>query len=505
MSENWYYRVFGEEFGPVSLNDLRESATNGTLSSDDEVRPEALTMWIPAKAVRELQDLYEVAVESASTVTGMMNTAAESPAVTDEWYYRFSDTPETEVGPLPFDGIIELAKSGRLMADDEVRLGVDSKWRRAGNMGRLVAVLPYQTRRRNPAPLPTDEALEELEATPINAVQDLLDSLPDDAVEDPQTIVMTPRPKQRDTSSAPITEATDRKTSGPKSKSRQVDSKRTNKAAKSEPVDDSCGTAFPGRREVATPRDGLGRPSYEAKGSLSDDLQQDIEDQILETLMAPGPKTTATPAPLTMPMSSSPAALRAVEPIPQDAWATTPHVASSSPASFSRPTPTSRPLAKSYKPVRSGPSLAERFNDPKVIKGIAILVPILLIAAWMKMPESNAGDVEAYQKLDTLFTELRDTRKDDKDGKKLLPVARKLDAAAKEIAASMKKTADADHPARQALLWASQAVPKITRDGLGVEGPSEKEARVNLNRAAECLGLKEAAPTVVADYDNNEP
>ena len=54
MSENWYYRVFGEEFGPVSLNDLRESATNGTLSSDDEVRPEALTMWIPAKAVREL-------------------------------------------------------------------------------------------------------------------------------------------------------------------------------------------------------------------------------------------------------------------------------------------------------------------------------------------------------------------------------------------------------------------------------------------------------------------
>ena len=24
MSENWFYRVFGEEFGPVSLNDLRE-------------------------------------------------------------------------------------------------------------------------------------------------------------------------------------------------------------------------------------------------------------------------------------------------------------------------------------------------------------------------------------------------------------------------------------------------------------------------------------------------
>ncbi len=489
MSENWYYRVFGEEFGPVSLNDLRESATNGTLSSDDEVRPEALTMWIPAKAVRELQDLYEVAVESASTVTGTMNAAAASPAVTDEWYYRFSDNAETEVGPLPFDGIIELAKSGRLMADDEVRLGVDSKWRRAGNMGRLVAVLPYQTRRRNPAPAPTAEAPQEVEATPVNAVQDLLDSLPDEAVEDPQTIVMTPRPKQRDTSPAPMTEATDRKTPGPKSKSRQVDSKRANKVAKPEPVAIETEPA-----------------AAEAEGSLLSDLQQDIEDQILETLMTPGPKTTATPTPLTIPMPSSPAAPRAAVSIPQDAWATTPHVTSPSSASNrSTPTPTSRPPVKSYKPVRSGPSLAERFKDPKVIKGIAILAPMLLIAAWMKMPESNAGDVTAYQRLDSLFTELRNTRKEDKDGKKLLPVARKLDATAKEIAASMKKTADADHPARQALLWASQAVPKITRDGLGVEGPSEKEARVNLNRAAEFLGLKEAAPTIVAEYENNEP
>ena len=24
MSENWFYRAFGEEFGPVTLSDLRE-------------------------------------------------------------------------------------------------------------------------------------------------------------------------------------------------------------------------------------------------------------------------------------------------------------------------------------------------------------------------------------------------------------------------------------------------------------------------------------------------
>lgn len=155
MSEHWFYRVFGEEFGPVSLSDLRESAMNGTLSGDDEVRPEALSMWVPAKAVRELQEYYQDSVESSSTVTSTMNAAAAAPAISDEWYYRMTDDDGVEVGPLTFDALIKLAKSGRLTSDDEVRLGVDSKWRRAGSMGRLVAVLPYQTRRRsNAAPPP---------------------------------------------------------------------------------------------------------------------------------------------------------------------------------------------------------------------------------------------------------------------------------------------------------------------------------------------------------------
>ena len=167
--------------------------------------PESLTIWVPANAVRELQDLYLGPVESASTAA--MNAAAAAPAATDEWYYRFIDKPETEVGPLSFEAIIELAKSGRLMADDEVRLGVDSKWRRAGNMGRLVAVLPYQTRRRNPTPVPKEATLDE---APSNTVQDLLDSLPDEAVdesaEEPQPLeraASVPRAASRGVAAVP--------------------------------------------------------------------------------------------------------------------------------------------------------------------------------------------------------------------------------------------------------------------------------------------------------------
>lgn len=58
----------------------------------------------------------------------------------DQWIYR---SLGQEFGPFSFDILIELAKKGTVTAEDEVKLGVDGKWRRAGSIGRLVAVLPF--------------------------------------------------------------------------------------------------------------------------------------------------------------------------------------------------------------------------------------------------------------------------------------------------------------------------------------------------------------------------
>ena len=244
MSENWFYRVFDEEFGPVSLDDLREFVKNGTLSGNDDVRPEALTIWVPAKAVRELQDLYQEAIESSSSVTSVMNAAAATPAATDEWYYRVVDggDADAEVGPVTFDALVECGKSGRFAADDEVRLGVDGKWRRAGSMGRLVAVLPFQTRRRNVAPVPVPESQADL-------LKEMISALPEVASE---TDSETP--------------AVERKTPRPKSASRE------------ELTSDS-----PRVRTKTRPKS---RPAD--KQSILADLEKDIEDQILEELMKPG-------------------------------------------------------------------------------------------------------------------------------------------------------------------------------------------------------------------------
>ena len=483
MSEKWFYRVFGEEFGPVTFSDLRESAANGTLSGDDEVRPEALTMWVPAKAVRELQDLYQDAVESASTVTSTMNAAAAVPEATDDWYYRIIDGDGAEIGPLTFDAIIELAKSGRLTSDDEVRFGVDNKWRRGGSMGRLVAVLPYQTRRRKLAPAPLPETQADSLKAMIAALPetDSDESLPEVVSEQPVVERKTPRPKPAPRAELSDDPSSDRENSRPKS--RRVDKKSAKAVA------------------------------AEADDAVSASLAQDIEDQILEELMAPSPQvsTTYVGLPMSMP-AASPTNPLPLDSITQDSWATAPRVASTSPSSassFSRstPMPSTRPTAKSFKPVRNGPPMSERFKDPKVLGGIGLLALLLLIVGWFKMPESAAADIEAYQTLNSLFLELQDARKGDATGTKVVPVGKKLETTAKEIAAKMKKTANADHPARQSLLWATQTVPIIVKNNLGGGSPSEKEALSHLTNAAVALGLKEASPStaMVADNNSNEP
>lgn len=61
--------------------------------------------------------------------------------MSDQWYY---DLGGLELGPVSFDELLELARTEQLAADDLLKAGTDGKWRRAGSIGRLAAVLPFQ-------------------------------------------------------------------------------------------------------------------------------------------------------------------------------------------------------------------------------------------------------------------------------------------------------------------------------------------------------------------------
>lgn len=67
------------------------------------------------------------------------------PSVADDWYYNVFGQ---ELGPVPFHDLIELVRAEQISADDQVKLGLQGKWRTVGSIGRLMAVLPYAAKTR---------------------------------------------------------------------------------------------------------------------------------------------------------------------------------------------------------------------------------------------------------------------------------------------------------------------------------------------------------------------
>ncbi len=143
MADQWFYRMFGEDFGPVSFEKLREMADKGTVGADDEVRSEGSDRWMRADSVEGLGlctndgGAVVATADNSDTATDLSTT----PVGLDDWYCKVLDR---EMGPLSFEELVKYAEHENLSADDEVRLGANGKWRRVGSIGRLVAVLPYR-------------------------------------------------------------------------------------------------------------------------------------------------------------------------------------------------------------------------------------------------------------------------------------------------------------------------------------------------------------------------
>ncbi len=143
MADQWFYRMFGEEFGPMPLEKLQELASGGTVQALDLVRAESSSEWVAAATIDELglstserRTPAPVAVKPTSDPE--MST---TQAANDDWYCQLGGQ---ELGPLSFDELLKYAEHEQLGADDQVKLGPKGKWRRVGSIGRLMAALPYQ-------------------------------------------------------------------------------------------------------------------------------------------------------------------------------------------------------------------------------------------------------------------------------------------------------------------------------------------------------------------------
>ena len=86
MPDRWYYKILGEEFGPVPFDGLAGLVRAHNVSPNDEVRDGAEGPWVPANSIvglfaepEELHDLSELDFHFAESGDVRRNTTPTTP------------------------------------------------------------------------------------------------------------------------------------------------------------------------------------------------------------------------------------------------------------------------------------------------------------------------------------------------------------------------------------------------------------------------------------------
>lgn len=85
----------------------------------------------------------------------------------DKWYVSVQGKTR---GPATFDRLLKLAAAGQLKPETLVKLGLDGKWRSAGSIGRIVAVLPFEAETKSVSANRTAPVTDVLSNTPARGM-----------------------------------------------------------------------------------------------------------------------------------------------------------------------------------------------------------------------------------------------------------------------------------------------------------------------------------------------
>jgi hypothetical protein len=129
----WYYRVLGKEFGPISFADLQRRAQDRQVGPDNEVRLGSSGWWLLAERVPHLFD-----------------APGPEPA---QWFYTQGGR---QFGPVDLDTVKRLVDSGVLPGHERVR---ERRWASGVKVRRWVASgfsvqRPLSSRESGEGPVP---------------------------------------------------------------------------------------------------------------------------------------------------------------------------------------------------------------------------------------------------------------------------------------------------------------------------------------------------------------
>ena len=178
MAEQWFYKLFGEEFGPVPVSSLREMIADGTIAANDEVREGVDGSWIRANQLaepnlaghpQEISDLSELTLVDERSTPASSPELSESPSSAGDaaasvpvqscsaeqpvavpaaasqqdhgWFCRVDDQ---EFGPVDIETLVQWAADNRVSPEHYVKMGQAGEWFQAGVVPGLIPKVEEQ-------------------------------------------------------------------------------------------------------------------------------------------------------------------------------------------------------------------------------------------------------------------------------------------------------------------------------------------------------------------------
>jgi len=164
MPRLWHYRIGGQQNGPLEFVELQRLFHEARISPDAEVRDDRSRTWLSARTVPELFEAPTKPVDDQSRPpiqTG--GTQSGGSTKRDDCYCRFQNEV---LGPMSFDLLAGLVRSGRIAAGDQVRLSSHEEWADVSSIPELFGNPTIVEPVADDATVKAAEILNELEIVP---------------------------------------------------------------------------------------------------------------------------------------------------------------------------------------------------------------------------------------------------------------------------------------------------------------------------------------------------
>lgn len=440
---NWYYLTLGQDLGPVSFNELRQLAEQGSLTAEDEIKFGAdgkyrrigsmgkLAAYLPyappAKPSQEKPTKKKNSDPVVAQVTTPPVAAApvEAPVAPAVQYHPaaqeaawFAYIRGVEYGPSSLVQLSQLFQTGQIAPTDFVKYGAYGQW------------------------MPPHPTIEQTLA---------------------QYIIATPTPA---VTVAPVaTTVTAPPVSTP------VVAPAAKPVAASAPV-------TPAVAKSATPV---------AVPVVQPEAQKPTPPPVAKPSVAAVSDIPAEPAPKPQPVAAS---VVAPEPAPVRPAASG-MASSTSPPAWSAPATPARPPAKSNGGKGVSFDFSALTSDPKMLGGVGFVAAVGLVLAFMfLLPAGTAGERAKLEQLQKVYAEFKQLREKKAPANEWEQFATTSAGIVDPIALELKDSASRQYPARQCLLWAARdRYKEMLQNAREKPTPQEEEFDYNLKKAANYLGL----------------